>query len=491
MAFGVHPKYIQKIPFSNNLSDTEALASAIIVARKIGWEISTIASNGFKALAFNSITNTFEEITLTVEFSWFEVMSCSLQNPISDDNRNKENVIKFFIYLSNYSTDLDYSELERTLGEMAISQDKELVIPSFPKKKIKFSTGLRSFFIPQQNYFITPILILLNAFIFLMMIFSGYNPFIPNMEFLVSWGANFRPVTSDGEWWRLITCVFLHLNVVHLGFNMLALAYVGVYLEPILGRVRFVVAYLLTGFSASILSLWWNDFTVSIGASGAVFGMFGVFLALLFTDLIEPKTRKQMLISIAVFVSVNVLSGFAKMGVDNAAHVGGLIGGAILGFSFFPSLRDKGNISIKYLTIVLVSVFFFLSTAFVYNQIPNDIPEYDKLINEVLADEQVALLPENFENNLSKEQIVRKIDYSMTYWEKAIKKLRQADQLEIPPLLHERNRFQIDFYFLEMDLYPLIKKKFIENTSEYDEKIDNIVQKQDSIRTEIQKINGE
>lgn len=491
MAFGVHPKYVQKIPFSNNLSDTEALASSIIVARKIGWEITTIASNGFKALAFNSITNTFEEITLTVEFSWFEVMSCSLQNPISDDNRNKENVIKFFIYLSNYSTNLDCSELESTLTEMAISQDKELVIPSISKKKIKYSTGLRSFFVPQQNYLVTPILILLNVFVFLLMIVSGYNPFIPNMEFLVSWGANFRPFTSNGEWWRLITCVFLHINVIHLVFNMLALAYVGVYLEPILGRVRFAVAYLLTGFSASILSFWWNDFTVSIGASGAVFGMFGVFLALLFTDLIEPKTRKQMLISIAVFVFVNVLSGFAKVGVDNAAHVGGLIGGVIIGFSYFPSLQDRENRTIKYLTIVFVSVFFFLSTAFVYNQTPNDLPEYDKLMREVVTYEQIALLPENFEQNLSKEQIANQIDYAMSYWEKAIKKLKQADQLEIPPLLHERNRLQIDFYLLEMDLYPLIKKKVAENTSTYDAQIDNIVQKQDSIRSDIQKINGE
>lgn len=491
MAFGVHPKYYQKIPFSNDLTDTEALAAAIVVARKIGWKVTAIAANGFTAIAFNTITDTSEEITLTVEFSWFDVVSCSLQDPISDDNRNKENVVKFSIYLINFSSNPDRSELESTLEEMAVSKDRDHSIPSIPKKKLRYSTGLRSFFVPQQNYFITPVLILLNFLVFLLMIFTGYNPFIPNMEFLVSWGANFRPVTADGEWWRLITCVFLHINVIHLVFNMLALAYVGVYLEPILGRVRFAVAYLLTGFSASILSFWWNDFTVSIGASGAVFGMFGVFLALLFTDLIEPKTRKQMMISIAVFVSVNVLSGFAKVGVDNAAHVGGLIGGAIIGFSYFPSLQDRENRTIKYLTIVFVSVFFFLSTAFVYNQTPNDLPEYDKLISEVIHYEEIALLPENFDQNLSKEQIATQIDYSISYWERAIKKLKQADQLDIPELLHERNRLQIDFYLLELDLYPLIKKKVLESTSDYDEQIDVLVQKQDSIRNEIGKINGQ
>jgi rhomboid protease GluP len=491
MAFGVHPKYYQKIPFSNDLTDTEALAYAIIVARKIGWGITSIAANGFKAIAFNTLTNTSEEITLTVEFSWFDVVSCSLQNPISDDNHNKENVLKFSIYLMNFCSNPDRPEIENVVEEMAVSKDRVEHLPSTSKKKLSYSSGLRSFFIPQPNYFITPILILLNAFVFLLMIFSGYNPFIPDMGFLVSWGANFRPVTSDGEWWRLITCVFLHINVVHLGFNMLALAYVGVYLEPILGRVRFAVAYLLTGFSASILSFWWNDFTVSIGASGAVFGMFGVFLALLFTDLIEPKTRKQLLISIAVFVSVNVLTGFAKVGVDNAAHVGGLLGGAILGFSFFPSLQDRENRTIKYLTITLASVFFFLATAFIYNQTPNDLPEYDKLINEVLHYEEIALLPENFDQRLSKEQVATQIDYSISYWEKAIKKLKLADQLDIPEILHERNRLQIDFYLLELDLYPLVKMKVLESTSDYNGQIDALVQKQDSIRNEIAKINGQ
>ena len=491
MAFGVHPKYYQKIPFNNDLTDTEALASAIIVGRKIGWKITAIAANGFRAIAFNTLTNTSEEITLTVEFSWFDVVSSSLQDPISDDNRNKENVVKFSIYLMNFCSNPDRSELESTLEEMAVSKDRDENIPALAKKKLRYSSGFRSFFIPQQHYFITPVLILLNFLVFLLMIFTGYNPFVPDMGFLVSWGANFRPVTADGEWWRLITCVFLHINVIHLGFNMLALAYVGVYLEPILGRVRFVVAYLLTGFSASILSFWWNDFTVSIGASGAVFGMFGVFLALLFTDLIEPKSRKKLLISIAVFVSVNVLSGFAKLGVDNAAHVGGLLGGVLLGFSFFPSLQDRENRTIKYLTIMMASVFFFLATAFIYNQTPNDLPEYDKLMNEVLHYEEIALLPDNFDQNHSNDQIATQIDSSISYWEKAIKKLKQADRLDIPILLHERNRLQIDFYLLELDLYPLIKKKVLESTSDYDGKIDALVQKQDSIRNEIAKINGQ
>lgn len=488
MSFGIHPKYIQHIPF-NHLSETEALGIAVSVVQKIGWKITSIAANGLKALSYNSITNTTEEITVVVESSWFSILSCSLQDTLSDNNRNKENIVKFSIYLGNYSTSDSQSEWEKP--ESTTTQDKALISMPLQERRLKYSTGFLSFFIPQPHYFVTPILILFNIFVFLMMLFSGYNPFIPNLELLVSWGANFRPMTASGEWWRLLTAVFLHLNIQHLILNLVALAYVGVYLEPILGRIRFAVAYILTGFSASILSFWWNDFTVSIGASGAIFGMFGVFLALLFTDLIEPKIRKQMLISIAVFIAINVLSGFVEMGVDNAAHVGGLIGGVIIGFSFFTSLQDEENRKIKYLTLFVVSVFFFLATAFIYNQTPNDLPEYDQLMREVSANEQIALLPKNFEHTISKEQIINQIDYAMPYWEKAIKKLKQADQLDIPKILHQRNQLQIDFYLLEMDLYPLIKKEVSENTTLYDAQIDRIVKKQDSLRSEILKINGE
>ena len=123
----------------------------------------------------------------------------------------------------------------------------------------------------------------------------------------------------------MITNCFLHIGILHLAFKMYALIFIGVLLEPYLGKLRFAVAYLLTGVFASVASLYWHDHTVSAGASGAIFGMYGVFLAMLTTNLIPKSVRKGLLASIGLFVAYNLLYGLKGWGIDaNAAHIGGL-----------------------------------------------------------------------------------------------------------------------------------------------------------------------
>jgi rhomboid protease GluP len=172
------------------------------------------------------------------------------------------------------------------------------------------------------------------------MLISGVHILLPENQDLLNWGANFRPMTLEGQWWRLFTACFLHIGILHLLLNMYALLYVGLLLEPYLGKTRFLAAYLISGIAASMTSLWWHDFTISAGASGAIFGMYGVFLALLTTNLLDKSVKKALLTSIAVFVGYNILNGLQpNSGIDNAAHIGGLISGLIIGYAFVPSLR--------------------------------------------------------------------------------------------------------------------------------------------------------
>ena len=123
--------------------------------------------------------------------------------------------------------------------------------------------------------------------------------------------------------------------------------YIGLLLEPRLGTIRFLGAYILTGIAASITSLWWHDLTISAGASGAIFGMYGVFLAMLTTNLIEKSARKALLTSIGVFVFYNLVNGM-KGGIDNAAHIGGLVSGLLTGYAFYPSLKRPEAINLKF-----------------------------------------------------------------------------------------------------------------------------------------------
>lgn len=192
-----------------------------------------------------------------------------------------------------------------------------------------------------SKLYVTYGIIAINVIVFILMAINGAGILSPNAFVHIDWGSNVTVLTLSGDWWRLVTCMFIHFGIIHLAMNIYALYMAGVYLEPMLGKAKFIVAYLCTGVVASIASLWWHKEGVnSAGASGAVFGMYGVFLALLFTNLIPKQIRTALLRSIAVFVVFNLIYGM-KAGIDNAAHVGGLVSGVVIGFVFYPLLKKK------------------------------------------------------------------------------------------------------------------------------------------------------
>lgn len=313
---------------------------------------------------------------------------------------------------------------------------------------------------------------MLNIAVFILMILSGVNAFLPDSESLIQWGANFRPITLEGEWWRLITSCFLHIGVFHLLMNMYALLYIGLLLEPHLGRARFLGAYLLTGIFASITSLWWHDLTISAGASGAIFGMYGVFLAMLTTNFIEKSARKALLTSIAVFIGYNLLNGL-KGGIDNAAHIGGLISGLIIGYAYFPSLKNNNEPKWKYITIGFLTFIVLSSSSFVYRQIPNDIGEYDKRMKAFVTMESKAIEIYNLPENTPNHEILLKIKNGLHYWNESIKLINELDQLNLPEQLHIRNKKLIQYCDLRLKSYEIIYKAIDEDTDQYRLQIDD------------------
>lgn len=221
---------------------------------------------------------------------------------------------------------LDNSELDR-FGTRERLDDNEM------KEFINFLQ-------PKENYFVTPIIIYINILLFMAMVFSGLGFISFKSQDLLNWGANFRPSILNGEWWRLITSTFLHGGLMHLLTNMYGLLFVGIILEPLLGRTKYLTAYLFTGIVASCASLWWYDATVSVGASGAIFGLYGLFLAFLLTKIFPPDFGRTFLTSTLIFIGYNLLMGLAG-GIDNAAHIGGLLSGFITGLLLSPTLKNQ------------------------------------------------------------------------------------------------------------------------------------------------------
>lgn len=195
-------------------------------------------------------------------------------------------------------------------------------------------------FIPRKHYFITPILINLNILIFLFLVASTGSFFSFKADELLNLGANYRPNVLNGEYWRLFTCMFLHGGIMHLLMNCYGLFLGGLFLEPVLGRVRYIISYLITGLFASAVSLIWHEATVSVGASGAIFGIYGIFMALLTTNFFNKAFKSTFFVAIGVFILISLLMGF-QGNIDNAAHIGGLISGMLVGYLFYFSVRRK------------------------------------------------------------------------------------------------------------------------------------------------------
>lgn len=193
---------------------------------------------------------------------------------------------------------------------------------------------------PTKGYWLTPAIIYINAALFVLVaLYTQSILWFPARE-LVVLGGNFGPLTVDGQWWRLLTSVFLHGGLLHLIFNAVVLANIGIFLEPLLGRVSFAIVYLATGILASLTSLMFNYGVVSVGASGAIFGMYGFFLALLTTKLFKPAFRTAFLKNTLGFIVLNIAIGFFGP-IDNAAHMGGLVSGFILGYVWLPFVRKR------------------------------------------------------------------------------------------------------------------------------------------------------
>ena len=191
---------------------------------------------------------------------------------------------------------------------------------------------------PGVTVTVTMLLITLNGLIFGLMLLEGVHPMQPTVEALVRWGANFGPKTTQGQWWRLGTCMFLHIGLIHLLFNMLALWNVGGLMERLLGRTGFVVLYGLSGVFSSIVSVAWHPGVVSAGASGAIFGVYGGLLAFVLRhrDLPHYQFLASLRNNTLAFLGYNLLFGFFQQGIDMAAHVGGLLGGFGLGLLLMP-----------------------------------------------------------------------------------------------------------------------------------------------------------
>ena len=199
-------------------------------------------------------------------------------------------------------------------------------------------------FVATPKAWVTKAIVVANIVIFLAMLVDGAGLFEANSAVHLRWGANFGPITKEGEWWRLLACTFLHFGLVHVAMNMWALWGAGGLVERLYGNAGFLAIYLFAGLAGSFASLYWNaDRVVSVGASGAVFGVYGALAAYVLREpgSVPRSVLKSLTSSTIAFIGYSIFLGFMVSAIDNAAHAGGLVGGFALAWVLARPLAPR------------------------------------------------------------------------------------------------------------------------------------------------------
>lgn len=251
---------------------------------------------------------------------------------------------------------------------------------------------------PRRRWAIAPatyILLGINCAVFALSIFKGINPFSPGWEDLRRLGAdNAGAVLYAGQWWRIVTAMFVHGGFLHLALNMWCLWNLGMLAEPLMGSFGVLTAYILTGAAGNLLSTLVNWYKyaspegaatgwfgpASVGASGAVFGLAGALIMLLKSTRlpVPPEELKKLRRSVIYFAAINLIIGFsinagtsavgAGGGVDNMAHVGGFACGLLFAAPMIPRIGSSRQtfdlrlrVAVGMVTGILVLFAYFLS----------------------------------------------------------------------------------------------------------------------------------
>ena len=191
---------------------------------------------------------------------------------------------------------------------------------------------------------VTLLLIAANLLVFGLMLSNGAGLWHAQNSIQLAWGANFGPATQDGQWWRLGSALFLHFGLIHLAMNLWALWDGGQLVERMFGHLRFIIIYLASGLCGNLLSLViQGNEAVSGGASGAIFGVYGALLVFVWRERqqLNPGEFRWLFWGGLGFSAVSITLGLVIPGIDNSAHIGGLVAGCLLGMLFGRALTTS------------------------------------------------------------------------------------------------------------------------------------------------------
>ena len=190
---------------------------------------------------------------------------------------------------------------------------------------------------------VTMAIVGLNVLVFVAMVLSGVSPMGPNNDQLIRWGADFGPYSLANQPWRILTSNYVHIGLFHILLNMWCLWNLGRLAERIRGPWTYFLTYTACGIAGSLVSLWIHPGAVGAGASGAIFGLAGALITALYLGKLPypGQTLRGLMKSLISFAGYNLFFGAIVPGIDNSAHIGGLLTGLAIGALLAPQLHES------------------------------------------------------------------------------------------------------------------------------------------------------
>ena len=299
----------------------------------------------------------------------------------------KKKTLSFKVKVLNIYTDIENKNL-LSENDIAITTESDIngsklpdIFPNIVEKTKRKESGLEFFIkvtdsinrknekrsreaekiFSRKNPVITYSLIGICIAIFVMMYIFGNGS--EDSVTLLEFGANYDFLTKNGQYFRLFTCMFLHIGLAHLICNMYSLYVIGREVENVFGKVKYLLIYIISGVCGSTLSLAFNHNTISAGASGAIFGLLGALLY--FGYYYRTYLGSAIKSAVIPVILANLVIGFLSTSIDNAAHIGGLIGGVLsammVGIPSKSTKLEKINgpvLTVLYFCFIVYMAFF-------------------------------------------------------------------------------------------------------------------------------------
>lgn len=475
MPFGWKTQYEKRVP-PDGLSNWEIFSIAQQACKDLDWEYLIVDEKTFTATTPTHWTLSEQIIKVIVEDGEIIFESQSESLDLYEAGRNKKNIEEQLLPAYKKSKRrVSYEELQFAANALKTETIRQI------RSGNRIASERMTFGF--KDHEVTFMLIAINLLVYAVMILKGVDYVNPAVKDIIGWGGNLKFNVSGGEWWRLITAVFVHIGIFPMLVNIIGLYFIGLMVEPILGKFKFLIAYLCTGVIAGLASIYWVEEGVTAGASGAVFGMYGVLLAFATTSYINKKFPKSWLICIAAYAVFNVLMGLHGAS-DNAANIGGLVAGIGIGYLFYffhfkLNLARAGGTRISFEILLITSLLVFL---YVRKNGKDDTLRFEKEVMKLNQIELKAMTQmQQLQSKTNEEAVMVLRDSALPQWRHFQKEIMKTDAYRLDDEFKQKRKLLSKYAELRIHQTELIYKSISEETDKYNGEINEISDKIDKI----------